>query len=362
MSKEINQSRRLFGAAALAVAASRLGAIGPARAESTRLPVEGRLPSLGGATAWLNTQPLSPDGLRGKVLLVNFCNYSCINWLRALPHVRAWAGKYRDKGLVTLGVHTPEFGFEKDLANVRRALKNLDVDYPVALDSDYAIWRAFSNEYWPAFYFIDTQGNIRHRRFGEGEYEASERVIQQLLAMAGAGGIGRDLVSVAGAGAQAPPDWSNLKTPETYVGYARAEGFVSPGGLVRDTPRMYAAPPALALNQWALAGNWTVGEQATVLNRAVGAIVCRFHARDLHLVLGPPAGSAPARMPVRMRVLVDGRPPGAAHGLDVDAAGNGTVTEPRLYQLIRQAPPIADRQFEVAFLDPGVEAFAFTFG
>jgi thiol-disulfide isomerase/thioredoxin len=362
MTAKINHSRRLFGAAALGLAASRLGAIGPAFAEPAPLSIQGRLPSLGGATGWLNTQPLTGDGLRGKVVLVNFCNYSCINWLRALPYVRAWASKYREKGLVTLAVHTPEFGFEKDLANVRRALKNLGVDYPVALDSDYAIWRAFANEYWPAFYFIDTQGNIRHRQFGEGDYDRSERVIQQLLAMAGAGGIGRELVSAAGAGAQAPPDWADLKTPETYVGYARAEGFASSGGLVPDTPSVYAAPAALDLNQWALAGNWTVGKQATVLNRADGRIVCRFHARDLHLVLGPPAGSAPGSMPARMRVLVDGHPPGAAHGLDLDAAGNGTVTEPRLYQLIRQPPPIVDRQFEIAFLDPGVEAFAFTFG
>jgi hypothetical protein len=359
MSREINYSRRLLGATALALAATRLGMISPALAQSAaRLPTEGKLPSLAGATAWLNNEPLTSDGLRGRAVLVNFCTYSCINWLRSLPHIRAWDTKYKDRGLVTIGVHTPEFGFEKDLTNVRRAMKAVNVDYPVAVDNDYAIWRAFSNEYWPALYFIDAQGNIRHHHFGEGDYALSERVIQQLLTMAGARDVGPELVTVTAAGAQASADWSNLKSPESYVGYARAERFASPRGLVHDTPAVYAAPTNLGLNHWALAGNWTVGRQATVLNRADGRIVCRFHARDLHLVLGPPARG----MVARFRVLVNGRPPGAAHGLDIDSAGNGTVIEPRMYQLIRQPPPIADRDFEIAFFDPGVEAYAFTFG
>jgi thiol-disulfide isomerase/thioredoxin len=358
MSQEINYSRRLLGLTAVTLAAARLGIVSPALAESARLPIQGELPSLGGATAWLNTQPLTIDGLRGKVVLVNFCTYSCINWLRSLPHVRAWASKYKERGLVTIGVHTPEFGFEKDLANVRRAMKDVNVDYPVAVDNDYAIWRAFANAYWPALYFIDPQGKIRHHQFGEGDYEQSERVIQQLLTMAGADNIGHELVSVVASGAQAPADWSNLKSPESYVGYARAERFASPGGLVPAKRSVYTAPVSLGLNHWALAGDWTVGRQATVLNRADGRIVCRFHARDLHLVLGPPARG----MPARFRVLVNGHPPGAAHGLDVDSAGNGTVIEPRMYQLIRQPPPVADRHFEIAFFDPGVEAFAFTFG
>jgi thiol-disulfide isomerase/thioredoxin len=322
------------------------------------LSTEGQLPSLGGATAWLNSHPLTPAGLHGKVVVINFCTYTCINWLRTLPYVRAWASKYRGQGLVTIGVHTPEYGFEKDLANVRPALKKVDVEYPVAVDSDYAIWRAFDNEIWPALYFIDAQGNIRHHQFGEGDYDQSERVIQQLLAVAGTGSARHDLVSVTAAGTQLPADWSNLKSPENYVGYGRTERFASPGGIVRDIPHVYAAPASLRLNHWALAGNWTVGSQATVLNRADGRIACRFHARDLHLVLGPPAQATAARF----RILLDGQVPGAAHGLDVDSAGNGTVVEPRLYQLIRQPEPIAERQFEIAFLQPGVEAFAFTFG
>jgi hypothetical protein len=344
----------------LALAATRLGIVGAARAQRgpSSLPDQGRLPPLDGAIAWLNSQPLAPAGLRGKVVVVNFCTYTCINWLRTLPHVRAWASKYQSQGLVTIGVHTPEFGFEKDVANVRPALKKVNVDYPVAVDSNYAIWRAFDNNIWPALYFVDAEGTIRHHQFGEGDYEQSERVIQQLLAAAGSGGTTRDLVSVTAAGTQLPADWDDLKTPETYVGYGRGEQFVSPGGMVRDIPHDYAAPASLKLNQWALVGNWTVGDQATVLNRPDGRIACRFHARDLHLVLAPPARGTPARF----RVLIDGQAPGAAHGLDIDAAGNGTVVEPRLYQLIRQPGPITDRQFDIAFLQPGVEAFVFTFG
>jgi thiol-disulfide isomerase/thioredoxin len=323
-----------------------------------RLPVEGELPSFGGATAWLNSPPLTPADLRGKVVLIDVWTYTCINWLRTLPYVRAWAEKYRDEGLVVIGVHSPEFAFEKNVDNVRRAAKDMRVDYPIAIDSDFAIWRALKNEYWPALYIVDAQGRIRHHQFGERGYEQSERIMQQLLAETGNSGIGHDLVSVDARGAEASADWGNLKSPENYVGYGRTENFASPGGAISDKPHAYAAPARLKLNQWALSGDWTVGKQATVLNKANGRIAYRFHARDLHLVMGP----ATLGTSVRFRVLIDGKPPGAAHGIDVDDQGNGTVAEQRLYQLIRQPQPIADRQFEIEFLDPGVEAFAFTFG
>ena len=322
------------------------------------LPIESEFPSLGGATGWLNSPPLTAEGLRGKVVLVQVWTYSCINWLRTLPYVRAWAEKYRNQGLVVIGVHTPEFAFEHNLENVRWAAKDMRVAYPIALDNDYAIWRAFKNQYWPALYFVDAEGRIRYHKFGEGDYEQSERIIQQLLAEAGSGGIGHEQVSVDARGVEAAPDWASLKSPENYVGYERTENLASPGGAVLDQRRVYAAPARLRLNQWALAGDWTVGKQATVLNQANGRIVYRFHARDLHLVMGPGARGTS----VRFRVLIDGQPPGAAHGIDVDDQGYGTVTEPRLYQLIRQSKPIADRQFEIEFLDSGVEAFAFTFG
>ena len=325
---------------------------------TTRLPVEGELPSLGGATAWLNSEPLTAGGLKGKVVLVEFWTYSCINWLRTLPYVRAWADKYKDQGLVVIGIHTPEFGFEKDLANVRRAANDLRVAHPIAIDSDYAIWRAFKNQYWPALYFVDAQGRIRHHRFGEGQYEESEMVIQQLLAEAGTGGGRQGVVAVEGSGVEAAADWGSLRSPENYVGYDRTENFASPGGARLGERRVYAAPDRLRLNHWALAGDWTVGKQAIVLNLAKGRIAYRFHARDLHLVMGPAARGTS----VRFRVLIDGAPPGEAHGLDVDDQGYGTVTEQRLYQLIRQPKPIVDRQFEIEFLDAGVEAFVFTFG
>src|SRR5882724_8181156 len=325
---------------------------------AVRLPIEGELPSLGGATGWLNSPPLTAAGLRGKVVLIDVWTYTCINWLRSLPYVRAWAEKYKNRGLVVIGVHTPEFAFEKNVDNVRRAAKDMKVDYPIAIDSDYAIWRALKNEYWPALYFVDAQGRIRHHHFGEGEYEQSERIIQQLLAEAGIGAISHELVSVDARGAEAAADWGSLKSPEYYVGYERTENFASPGGAVLDKRRVYAAPAQLRLNHWALSGDWTVKKQATVLNKANGRIAYRFHARDLHLVVGP----AVRGTSVRFRVLIEGKPPGAAHGIDVDDRGNGTVTEQRLYQLIRQPKPIADRQFEIEFLDSGVEAFAFTFG
>jgi thiol-disulfide isomerase/thioredoxin len=323
-----------------------------------KLPVEGHLPSLRGATGWLNSRPLDAAGLRGKVVLVDFWTYTCINWLRTVPYVRAWAEKYKDQGLVVIGVHSPEFGFEKDLDNVRRAAKDMRVDYPIAIDSDHAIWRAFRNQAWPALYFVDAQGRIRHHHFGEGEYELAETIVQQLLSESGAAGIGHELVSVDARGAEAAADWGSLKSPENYVGYERTENFASPGGAVLGKRRAYAVPGRLTLNHWALSGDWTMEKQAIVLNKANGRIAYRFHARDLHLVMGPAARGAS----VRFRVLIDGQPPGAAHGIDVDEQGNGTLAEQRLYQLIRQPKPVADRQFEIEFLDPGVEAFAFTFG
>jgi len=325
---------------------------------AVQLPIEGELPSLGGATAWLNSPPLSAADLRGKVVLIDFWTYTCINWLRTLPYVRAWADKYRDHGVVVIGVHTPEFPFEHDLENVRQAAKNMRVEYPIAIDNDYAIWSAFNNHYWPALYLVDAQGRIRYHQFGEGAYEQSEMILQQLLAEAGIGGIAHELVSVDAQGAEAAADWGDLRSPENYVGYERTENFASPDGAVVDKPRVYSAPARFSLNHWALAGEWTVGRGATVLHAANGRIAYRFHARDLHLVMGPAARGAS----VRFRVLIDGQPPGAAHGIDVDDQGNGTVAEQRLYQLIRQSTPIADRQFEIEFLDPGVEAFAFTFG
>ena len=325
---------------------------------ATQLPVEAALPSLGGATGWLNSQPLTAAGLRGKVVLIDVWTYTCINWLRQLPYVRAWAEKYKERGLVVIGVHSPEFAFEKNVDNVRRAAKDMRVDYPIAIDNNYAIWRALKNEYWPALYFVDARGRIRHHHFGEGEYERSERIIQQLLSEAGSVGIGHDLVLVDGRGLEAAADWGSLKSPENYVGYERTENFASPGGAVLDKRRVYAAPTRLRLNHWSLSGDWTIKKQLTMLNNPNGRIAYRFHARDLHLVMGPAARGAS----VRFRVLIDGKPPGPAHGIDVDDKGYGMVTEQRLYQLIRQPKPIADRQFEIEFLSPGVEVFALTFG
>jgi thiol-disulfide isomerase/thioredoxin len=358
-------ARVLLGAMFVSVIAAAIGALAQDKRmvhqmmpRAVPLPVEGELPSLGGARGWLNSHPLTAAGLRGKVVLVDFWTYTCINWRRTLPYVRAWSEKYRDQGLVVIGVHSPEFEFEKDVDNVRREAKNMQVDYPIAIDSDHAIWRAFNNEYWPALYFIDAQGRIRHHQFGEGDYEQSEMVIQQLLAEAGTGRIGQGLVSVDAQGAEAAADLESLRSAENYVGYARTENLASPGGARLNEPRVYAAPVQPRLNHWALSGDWTMGIQATALNKAGGRIVYRFHARDLHLVMGPAARGTS----VRFRVLIDGQPPGAAHGVDVDDQGKGTVTEPRMYQLIRQPEPIADRQFEIEFLDAGVEAYAFTFG
>jgi thiol-disulfide isomerase/thioredoxin len=321
-------------------------------------PVEASLPDLGGATAWLNSPPLRARDLVGKVVVLDVWTYTCINWLRTLPYVRAWAAKYRTQGLVVIGIHSPEFGFEKDLGNVTRAVRALGVDYPVAVDSNFAIWRALDNRYWPALYLADAQGRIRHHQFGEGEYERSEAVIEALLEAATARPVDGSRVTVAGRGVEMAADWDQLRSPENYVGAARTEGFASPGGPAVDKARRYTAPAQLALNRWALAGNWTIHPESVVLAAPRGSIAYCFHARDLHLVMGPAtAGGA-----VRFRVRLDGQPPAAARGEDVDGEGNGTLSEPRLYQLVRQPQPVLDRRFEIEFLDAGAEAFAFTFG
>ncbi|HET6642941.1 MAG TPA: redoxin domain-containing protein [Gaiellaceae bacterium] len=316
------------------------------------------LPGFDGATGWLNSAPLTATDVSGKVVLVDFWTYTCINWLRTLGYVRAWAEKYQDQGLVVVGVHTPEFPFEQDVGNVRQAAKDMRVEYPIALDSDYAVWRAFDNRYWPAVYIADAQGRIRHHQFGEGGYEECERVIQGLLRDAGRDGIGDDLVSVPDDGFEAQADWANLGSPETYLGYEQAQNFASPDGAEFDRPFTFAVPDPLERNQWALSGDWTIGPGASVLNGAEGRIAFRFHARDVHLVMGPPSRD----ISVPFRVLVDGEAPGDAHGLDVDEQGNGTLTQQRLYQLIRERGSITDRTFEITFLAPGVEAYAFTFG
>jgi thiol-disulfide isomerase/thioredoxin len=325
---------------------------------AAELPVEGHLPGFDGATGWLNSPPLTPAGLRGRVVLVQFWTYTCINWLRTLPYVRAWAHKYQDHGLVVAGVHTPEFDFEHDLDNLRRAVTDLRVGYPVAVDNDYGIWSAFDNHYWPALYLVDAQGQIRHHRFGEGDDAMSEMVVQRLLTDAGSSGVDQDLVAVEPRGVEVAADWASLRSPENYLGYARTDNFVSPNGSILETSYAYAAPTRLRLNQWALSGDWTVNQPAIVLNQAGGRILYRFQARDLHLVMAPPAPGTP----VRFRVLLDGEPPGAGRGADVDDQGNGTLTQPRLYQLVRQPGPITERTFAITFLDPGVQAYAFTFG
>ncbi len=322
------------------------------------LPVEGVLPSLAGATAWLNSPPLTAEGLRGKVVLVDFWTYSCINCLRSLPYVRAWAETYRQAGLVVIGVHAPEFAFEKSPDNVGRAVRDLKLTYPVALDNDYALWRGFRNRYWPAHYFIDAQGRIRFHHFGEGEYQQSEQVIRQLLAEAGKAAAGAGAMTVRAEGIQAPSAAGVARSPETYIGYQRAESFQSPGGIVRDRRQLYATPATLGPNEWALAGAWTVEPERAVLGAAGGRIVFRFHGRDLHLVLGPGEDGTP----VRFRIRLDGALPGRDHGVDLDADGFGTISSQRLYQLIRQSDPGRERSFEIEFLDPGVQAFAFTFG
>ena len=338
----------------MTMAAARLGMFNTAEAQNREPP---ELAAIGRATEWLNSPRLTATQLLGKVVVVNFCTYTCINWLRTLPYVRAWAQKY-GQGLVMIGVHTPEFLFEQNVDNVRRAIQQMKIEYPIVIDNDYSIWRAFKNQYWPALYFLDVRGRIREHHFGEGEYEKSERAIQQLLADAGVGGVGSGIVSVEGTGIEAAPDWNNLRSPENYLGHQRTERFASPGGVERDRRTRYSAPQRLALNQWALVGDWTVGSQATMSGMPGARIVNSFHARDLHLVMGPPRQG----VSVRFRVTIDGKPPGPARGADVDESGNGTAGEQRLYQLIRQPQPIVDRQFEMESFDAGMETFAFTFG
>lgn len=321
------------------------------------LPIEGRAPALTGAVDWLNGKPLTPDDLKGKVVLVDFWTYSCINCIRSIPYVRAWAEKYKDQGLVVVGVHSPEFAFEKNIANVRNAVSDLKIDYPVAIDNNFAIWRAFKNQYWPAHYFIDANGNIRHHHFGEGDYAGSERIIQKLLAEAGKANVADEMVNVSGSGVEAASLFTNVASPETYVGYARAANFVSAVDTARNAARDYSGEPK-TLNQWSLNGNWTIGAEHAALNSAGGSIVYRFRARDLHLVLGPGADGKP----IRFRVTIDGKEPGDSHGTDITPDGSGTVTGEKLYQLVRQSGDIQERTFAIEFLDPGVNAYAFTFG
>ena len=328
-----------------------------AASPGSNLPVEDDMPPLTGAVDWLNSPPLTTESIKGKVVLIDFWTYSCINCLRAIPYVEAWSEKYKDQGLVVIGVHAPEFAFERNIGNVRKAISDLGITYPVAIDNDYAIWRAFGNQYWPAHYFVDAQGRIRHHHFGEGDYDESERVIQQLLTEAGKTDVAAGLVAVHASGAEAASDNADTRSPETYLGFNRAENFISPGGAVRNAPHVYTSGSP-QLNEWGLSGNWTIGGENAALNQIDGSIVFRFHARDLYLVLGP----APEIGPVRFRVTIDGAAPAANHGTDTDADGDGVVTSQRLYQLVRQSGAIADHVFEIRFLDPGVQAFAFTFG
>jgi hypothetical protein len=322
------------------------------------LPIEGHLPHLEGATEWLNSPPLTASDLRGKVALFDFCTFTCINWIRTLPYIRAWAETYKDRGLVMIGVHTPEFSFEHDLENVRKALKEMEVTYPIVVDNDYAVWDAFSNNYWPALYFIDAEGRIRHHRFGEGDYERSERIIQQLLRDAGAEGVSDELAPVDPRGPEVAAAWDDLESPEEYLGSRQAQNFDPSERSGWGEHRSEERTRPLRRNHWTLAGNWTMTPEAVVLNEPNGRITFRFHARDVHLVMGPTA----REMPVGFRVSIDGTPPGSSGGTDVDEDGSGLLGELRMYQLIRQQGPIDDRTFEIEFLDRGAEAFAFTFG
>ncbi len=322
------------------------------------LGLEGTIGSFDGATVWLNSEPLTPSALRGKVVVVQFWTYTCINWLRTQAHFRAWGQRYRDQGLVTVGVHTPEFKFEHDLDNVRWAVQARKIDYPVAVDNDYEVWQAFANNYWPALYFVDTEGRIRHHRFGEGDYERSEMVIRQLLVEAGVKDLPAGLSPIEAHGDEVQADWENLGSPESYLGYEQESGFDAPGGIAHNEAHTYSAPSRLSLNRWSLTGSWTVRSDASALNGPSGRVVFQFHARDVNLVMGPAKKSAT----VRFRVLLDGESAGPAHGADVDANGSGTVTQQRMYQLIRQPGPIRDRRFEIEFHDTDAEAFCFTFG
>ena len=326
--------------------------------ETPALPVEGHLATFDGATGWLNSEPLTPEGLRGRVVVVDFWTYTCINWLRTAPFVRAWAAKYKDLGLTVVGVHTPEFGFEHDVDNIAARAKGFGVDYPIAIDSNYGVWRAFDNHYWPALYIADVEGRIRYHHFGEGEYAMAEMVVQQLLLEARVEGVSPELVSVEPQGFEVPADWETLRSPETYMSYGRSPGFASPDPARLGLAHTYPEPARLFLNQWAPSGNWTLTDQAAVLNEAPGRIAFQFQARDVNLVMGPPARGAS----VPFRVLLDGAAPGTAHGFDVDDQGNGMLAEQRLHQLIRQPGPVNEKLVEIEFLGSGAEAYCFTFG
>jgi thiol-disulfide isomerase/thioredoxin len=352
----------LVAGAAIALSGASCEGSGPAPVASTPdlpSPFTRTMPSLEGATGWINSAPLDANALRGKVVVVDFWTYTCINWMRTAPWLRHWADKYKDAGLVVIGVHSPEFGFEQDPQRVRRLTAALDLGYPVAIDSQHAIWRAFRNQYWPALYLVDAHGKIRHQQFGETDYDKAEAVLQSLLKEAGARNLDTTIAPVVGKGPEAAADWTNLKSPETYIGFSRAERFASPGGVVPSRQHMYAAPSALRDNQWALVGDWTITDEAARSNKGSASVRYRFHARDVHLVMG---ASMDDDKPVRIRVRIDGKPPGAAHGTDIDADGVGIVSEHRMYQLIRQPAPIEDREIEILFFDRGVELFAFTFG
>jgi thiol-disulfide isomerase/thioredoxin len=362
MSNETHSEDRRSGAATEPGPSSRPGLIRSIAhrlaGERPALPVEGRLPSFAGATRWLHSEPLTPDGLRGRVVLVDFWTYTCVNWLRTLPYVRAWAAKYADAGLTVVGVHTPEFGFERNVDNVIAQSRTLAVGYPVAVDNDYAVWRAFGNHFWPALYIADAEGRLRYHHFGEGEYAMAEMVVQQLLLDAGAEGIDQDLVTVEPRGLEVPADWRTLGSPETYLGYAQSTGFASETRARFDRAHHYAATQPLSLNHWDLSGTWTVAQHAALLNEPGGRVAFEFHARDLNLVMGRASGGGP----IPFRVFLDGEAADGTAGTDVAADGHGTVTDQRCYQLIRQRGPIAERRFEIEFLDAGVEAYCFTFG
>jgi thiol-disulfide isomerase/thioredoxin len=369
VTERIDRRRRLLCSGALALAATPLAgcelgggidasAQETAMTDAANLPDEGNLASFGGATGWLNSPPLTSADLKGKVILVDFWTFTCINWIRTAPYVKAWARKYKDHGLVVVGVHTPEFGFEHDVGNVTRHAAAMQVEYPIALDPNYAVWSDFDNHYWPAVYIADAKGRIRHHQFGEGDYDRAERIIQALLADAGYDGFEHELVQVDPVGAEVAADWDDLRTGETYVGYGHGDSPASPDGLVAEKPHDYAAPTRLVLNDWGLAGNWTVHQESIILGGAVGRIVVRFHARDVNLVMG----SSDSGATVPFRVLIDGQAPGPSHGADVDRDGNGVAGEKGLYQLVRQPGEIVDRQFEIEFLAAGAVAFAFTFG
>jgi thiol-disulfide isomerase/thioredoxin len=326
--------------------------------EKLALPIEGRLASFDGATGWLNSEPLTPEGLRGRVVLVDFWTYTCVNWLRTLPYVRAWAAKYGDAGLTVVGVHTPEFGFERNVDNVVAQSRNLGVEYPIAVDSDYGVWRAFANHFWPAVYIADAEGRIRHHHFGEGEYAQTEMVIQQLLMDAGVDDVDQDLVDVNPVGLEVAANWRTLQSSETYTGYGQSTGFAQQDVARFDALHTYVAPARLSLNYWGLSGTWTVARHAAVVNEPGGRIAFRFHARDVNLVMGPASRGAS----ISFRVLLDGRLTEEAHGSDVASDGSGSVSDQRTYQLIRQPGSIDDRTFEIEFLEPGVEVYCFTFG